>query len=106
MCIDISILGFLVYSILVILVVIGMIWKVVPRWGKTSPIVYLSICSLIGSLSVMAAKAFGIAVRLTVAGNNQFNQPSTYIFGIMCIIFIVVQVNYFNKALDVFSTNV
>jgi hypothetical protein len=95
-----------VYGILVILVVIGMIWKVVPKWGKTTPIVYLSICSLIGSLSVMAVKAFGIAAKLTIAGNNQFNQPSTYIFGIMCILFIVIQVNYFNKALDIFSTNV
>ncbi|GAA5795303.1 hypothetical protein HPULCUR_000658 [Helicostylum pulchrum] len=90
----------------VVLVVIIMIWKVVPRWGKTSPIVYLSICSLVGSLSVMAIKAFGIAVKLTIAGNNQFNQPSTYIFGFMCILFILTQVNYFNKALDLFSTNV
>ncbi|KAI9340971.1 Non-imprinted in Prader-Willi/Angelman syndrome region protein 2 [Pilaira anomala] len=98
--------GFLTYGIMVILVVILMIWKIVPRWGKTSPIVYLSICSLVGSLSVMAVKAFGIAVRLTIAGNNQFNQPSTYVFGFMCILFILIQVNYFNKALDLFSTNI
>lgn len=104
-CTNISI-GFLVYGILVILIVVGMIWKVVPRYGKTKPIVYLSICSLIGSLSVMAVKAFGIAVRLTVAGSNQFNQPSTYIFGFMCALFILIQVNYFNKALDLFCTNV
>ncbi|CEP08515.1 hypothetical protein [Parasitella parasitica] len=98
--------GFLVYSILVILVVVGLIWKVVPKYGKTKPIVYLSICSLIGSLSVMAVKAFGIAVKLTVAGNSQFNQPSTYIFGFLCALFILIQVNYFNKALDLFCTNV
>ena len=73
-----------------------MIWKVVPRWGKTKAIVYVTICSLVGSLSVMAIKAFGIAVRLTVAGNNQFTQASTYVFGIMCIVFILTQVNYFS----------
>ena len=83
-----------------------MIWKVVPRWGKTKVMVYVTICSLIGSLSVMTIKAFGIAVRLTAGGNNQFKQPSTYVFGFMCIIFILTQVNYFNKALDTFSTNV
>lgn len=98
--------GFLTYGIIVLLVVIGMIWKVVPRWGKTSPIVYLSICSLVGSLSVMTIKAFGIAVRLTIAGNNQFSQVSTYVFGCMCVLFILTQVNYFNKALALFSTNV
>ncbi|KAG2218041.1 hypothetical protein INT45_011922 [Circinella minor] len=98
--------GFIVYFVLVILITAGMIWKVVPRWGKTKVIVYVTICSLIGSLSVMAIKAFGIAVRLTAGGNNQFKQPSTYVFGFMCIIFILTQVNYFNKALDTFSTNV
>lgn len=98
--------GFLVYGICVILVVSGMIWKVAPKWGKRSPIVYLVICSLIGSLSVMAVKAFGIAVKLTIEGNNQFNQVSTYVFGFMCAVFIIVQVNYFNKALDLFSSNV
>ncbi|KAI8063057.1 hypothetical protein BDF21DRAFT_466954 [Thamnidium elegans] len=40
-----------------------MICKVVPRWGKTSPIVYLSICSLVGSLSVMAIKAFAVSEK-------------------------------------------
>ncbi|CAO3597728.1 unnamed protein product [Absidia cylindrospora] len=54
----------------------------------------------------MTIKAFGIAVKLTIAGNNQFTQASTYIFGLMCVVFILIQMNYFNKALDTFSTNV
>lgn len=98
--------GFIVYAVLVILITMGMIWKVVPRYGKTKVMVYVTICSLIGSLSVMAIKAFGIAVRLTMLGSNQFKQPSTYLFGFMCVAFILTQVNYFNKALDTFSTNV
>ncbi|KAI8078637.1 magnesium transporter [Halteromyces radiatus] len=98
--------GFIVYFIIVILVTIVLIWKAVPRWGKTRPIVYVTICSLVGSLSIMAIKAFGIAVRLTIAGNNQFTQISTYVFGFMCVVFILTQMNYFNKALDTFSTNV
>ncbi|KAJ8661478.1 hypothetical protein O0I10_002744 [Lichtheimia ornata] len=97
--------GFLVYSILVIITTVLMIWKAVPRWGKTKVMVYVSICSLVGSLSVMAIKAFGIAVRLTIEGNNQFKEPSTYVFGFMCVVFIITQVNYFNKALDTFSTS-
>ncbi|ORZ04377.1 magnesium transporter NIPA-domain-containing protein [Absidia repens] len=98
--------GFITYFVLVVLVTIGLIWKAVPRWGKVKPIVYISICSLTGSLSIMTIKAFGIAVKLTIAGNNQFTQASTYIFGLMCVAFILVQMNYFNKALDTFSTNV
>jgi hypothetical protein len=33
-----------------------MIWRVVPKYGTKNPMVYLSICSLVGSVSVMAIK--------------------------------------------------
>jgi hypothetical protein len=83
-----------------------MIYSVVPKYGRTNPIVYISICSLVGSVSIMAIKGFGVAVKLTFAGNNQFTHPSTYFFGFIVTLCIVVQMNYFNKALDTFSTNV
>ena len=83
-----------------------MIYSVVPRYGRTNPIVYISICSLVGSVSIMAIKGFGIAVKLTFSGNNQFTHPSTYVFGIVVATCILIQMNYFNKALDTFSTNV
>ncbi|KAI8062591.1 Non-imprinted in Prader-Willi/Angelman syndrome region protein 2 [Gongronella butleri] len=98
--------GFIVYFVFAVLIVVLLIWKAAPRWGKDRPLVYVTICSLVGSLSIMTIKAFGIAVRLTIEGNNQFTQPSTYIFAFMCIIFILIQINYFNKALDTYSTNV
>jgi len=54
----------------------------------------------------MAIKGFGVAVKLTFGGNNQFTHASTYVFGATVALCIVVQMNYFNKALDTFSTNV
>ncbi len=54
----------------------------------------------------MAIKGFGIALKLTWNGNNQLTHPSTYVFAIVVIVCIMVQMNYFNKALDTFSTNV
>jgi len=69
-------------------------------------LVYLYICSAVGSISVMAIKGFGIALKLTLAGNNQFTHPSTYVFLIVVAVCIMTQMNYFNKALDLFSTNV
>lgn len=83
-----------------------MIYHVAPRHGKKNPIIYISICSLVGSISVMAIKGFGVALKLTLSGNNQFSHPSTYVFGIVVVVCIMVQMNYFNKALDTFSTNV
>ncbi|KAI4135893.1 MAG: hypothetical protein LQ347_000277 [Umbilicaria vellea] len=82
-----------------------MIYKVAPIYGKKNPLIYISICSTVGSISVMAVKAFGIALKLTIGGNNQFSHPSTYAFAIVVVVCILTQMNYFNKALSQFSTS-
>ncbi|RDB30430.1 putative magnesium transporter NIPA3 [Hypsizygus marmoreus] len=98
--------GFLMYCFTVVVFSLVMIYAVVPRYGRSNPLIYISICSLVGSISVMAIKGFGISVKLTFGGNNQFTHPDTYIMGVIVALCIVVQMNYFNKALDTFSTNV
>ena len=82
-----------------------MIYRIAPQYGRKNPLIYISICSTVGSVSVMSIKAFGIAVKLTLAGNNQFTHPSTYVFIIVVAVCILTQMNYFNKALSQFSTN-
>ncbi|KAK4940536.1 hypothetical protein LTR28_009117 [Elasticomyces elasticus] len=54
----------------------------------------------------MAIKGFGVAVKLTLGGNNQFTHPSTYVFVVVVVVCILTQMNYFNKALSQFSTNI
>jgi len=83
-----------------------MVYTISPRYGRTNPIVYISICSVVGSVSIMAVKGFGVALKLTLSGNNQFTHPSTYVFGIVVIGAILIQMNFLNKALDTFPTNV
>jgi len=97
--------GFLFYCALISVFAVIMIYKVAPKYGKKNPLVYLSICSTVGSISIMAIKAFGIAVKLTFAGKNQFTHASTYVFLIVVAVCILTQMNYFNKALSQFSTN-
>ncbi|KAL1838599.1 hypothetical protein VTJ49DRAFT_2495 [Mycothermus thermophilus] len=98
--------GFLLYSLAVCGFAGFMIYKISPKYGKKNPLVYLSICSTVGSISVMAVKAFGIALKLTFGGNNQFTHPSTYVFMIITVVCILTQMNYFNKALSQFPTNI
>ena len=98
-------LGFLLYAIVVVGFALYMIYKVAPVHGKKNALIYLSICSTVGSISVMSVKAFGIALKLTFAGNNQFSHPSTYVFMILTTVCILTQMNYFNKALACFPTN-
>ncbi|KAL0579666.1 hypothetical protein V5O48_002367 [Marasmius crinis-equi] len=98
--------GFLLYVLTVLVFSMVMVYSISPRYGRSNPLVYISICSLVGSVSVMAIKGFGIAVKLTFSGKNQFVHLSTYVFGIISIFCILVQMNYYNKALDTFSVNI
>jgi len=97
--------GFLFYIVFVATFASVMIYRVAPRYGRKNPLVYISICSTVGSVSVMSIKAFGIALKLTLGGSNQFTHPSTYVFIIVVVVCILTQMNYFNKALSQFSTN-
>ena len=96
--------GYLLYCFVVVVYASVMIYKIAPVHGKKNPLIYLSICSTVGSVSVMSVKAFGIAVKLTFAGHNQFSHASTYVFMILTTVCILIQMNYFNKALATFST--
>ncbi|KAJ1728050.1 hypothetical protein LPJ61_004246 [Coemansia biformis] len=96
---------FLAYAVVSVSFLVFMIARIAGRYGQHNPLVYLSICSIAGSMTVTACKAFGIALKLTFAGNNQFVHLSTYFFASVVILCIVVQMNYFNKALEQFDTN-
>ena len=48
--------GFLFYLACVAIFSTYMVYRVVPKYGPKDPMVYLSICSLVGSVSVMAIK--------------------------------------------------
>ena len=49
--------GFLLYCITAMGVILYLIFSVAPKHGNSNIFVYLAICSLIGSLSVMSVKA-------------------------------------------------
>lgn len=98
--------AFMSYAFLVTVFSVYMIYFVAPKHGKKHPMVYVSICSTVGSISVMAIKAFGIALKLTLSGNNQFSHASTYVFILVVVVCILTQMNYFNKALETFDTSI
>ncbi|CAO2829938.1 unnamed protein product [Amaranthus hypochondriacus] len=98
--------GFLFYAALVMTAVFVLIFHFIPEYGHTHIMVYIGICSLVGSLSVMSVKALGIALKLTFSGINQFIYPQTWAFGMIVAACVVTQLNYLNKALDTFNTAV
>ncbi|KAJ7830302.1 DUF803-domain-containing protein [Mycena olivaceomarginata] len=97
--------GFLLYCLTVLVVSLIMAYGVPPARARSNPLVYISIASLVGSVSVMFIKGFTVALKLTFAGQNQFVYSSTYVFVAVSVVCVVVQLNYANKALDLFSVN-
>uniref|UniRef100_A0A2P2MF86 Probable magnesium transporter n=1 Tax=Rhizophora mucronata TaxID=61149 RepID=A0A2P2MF86_RHIMU len=98
--------AFLLYTASVIAVALVLILYFAPRYGQTNIMIYIGICSIIGSLTVMSVKAVGIAIKLTLEGINQAKYFQTWIFAMVTITCIITQLNYLNMALDTFNTAV
>ncbi|KAF3331930.1 magnesium transporter NIPA3-like protein [Carex littledalei] len=96
--------AFLLYAASAVAVSLVLMLHCSPRYGQTNIMVYVGICSVIGSLTVMSIKAVGIAIKLTIEGTNQAGYFQTWIFAMVAISCIVTQLNYLNKALDTFNT--
>ncbi|KAK9941645.1 hypothetical protein M0R45_007346 [Rubus argutus] len=95
--------AFLIYVAATLSLVLALIVHFEPRYGLTNILVYLGICSLMGSLTVVSIKAIGIAIKLTLEGVSQIAYPQTWFFLTVAVICVVTQLNYLNKALDTFS---
>lgn len=79
----------------------------IPKFGNTNIVVYLLLCSAIGSLTVVFCKA--VALGITEAINNRLNVLSHYVFWLLLaasVFCIMIQMNYLNKSLDIFNTSV
>ncbi|KAH7568179.1 hypothetical protein JRO89_XS07G0253300 [Xanthoceras sorbifolium] len=98
--------GFLLYAAFVVAAVFIIIIRFIPHYGQTHVMVYIGVCSLVGSLSVMSVKALGIALKLTFSGMNQLVYPQTWAFTLVVLSCVITQMNYLNKALDTFNTAV
>lgn len=135
---------FTLYALCATCLIFYLVFTVAPRLGTSNIFVYLAICSLVGSFTVMSCKALGeflladwtarskyrrfpnepvsllcssvlmlyklesstyspfhsllsfsvgVAVKLTLSGNNQFVYPETYAFLVLMVSCITTQVS-------------
>ncbi|XP_061540755.1 magnesium transporter NIPA2 isoform X1 [Phycodurus eques] len=97
--------GFFIFATAVVTVVLVLILAVAPRHGQTNILVYISICSLIGSLSVSCVKGLGIAIKEAVGGVNVARTPLPWLLLLGLVACVGTQINFLNKALDIFNTS-
>ena len=82
-----------------------LIFYVAPKRGTKNVLVYVCICSVTGSLTVMGCKGLGIAIKQTLNGDSQITNAIVWLLLIGVVLCITVQMNYLNKALDIFNTS-
>lgn len=88
--------GFLSYAGVVILGCLFVALWVAPRYGKKTMMVYISICSMIGGLSVVATQGLGAAIIAQINGKAQFNKWFTYVLLVFVICTLLTEIIYLN----------
>lgn len=88
--------GFLSYAGVVILGCLFVALWAGPRYGKKSMLVYLTICSMIGGLSVVATQGLGAAIVTQIGGTPQFNHWFIYVLLAFVIATLLTEIVYLN----------
>lgn len=98
--------AFVMYTLAAVATTLILMFQVPAEIASSNPLVPIAICSIVGSLSVVACKALGLAIKLSFAGSNQFVYPPTWIFAAVVLVAVLTQMAYLNRALDLFNTAV
>ena len=97
----------IVYSVFIVSLSVVLCCLVAPRVDKNNLLlIYMLVCAMVGSFSVMATKGLGTALKQTAAGDPQWDNWLTYFCLFVLLACISVQMNYLNKALDLFNTSI
>ncbi|KAL1597262.1 hypothetical protein SLS60_008846 [Paraconiothyrium brasiliense] len=95
--------GFLSYAGVVIVASVVIALWLGPKYGKKTMMVYLTICSLIGGLSVVATQGLGAAIIAQINGQSQFKEWFLYVLLVFVISTLLTEIIYLNKALNLFN---
>lgn len=98
--------GFIAFAVCIVVSSLALILFVAPRYGQKNVLVYILICSVIGSLSVSCVKGLGIGIKELFAGTAVLKEPLFWALLICLVICISIQISYLNKALDIFNTSI
>ena len=88
--------AFLTYAGVVIVGSAGVAFWLGPRYGNKNMLVYISICSWVGGLSVVATQGLGAAIIAQAGGTPQFNQWFLYVLLVFVIGTLLTEIIYLN----------
>ncbi|XP_071412637.1 magnesium transporter NIPA3 isoform X1 [Pithys albifrons albifrons] len=97
--------AFITFAVFLMVLALILIFVVAPKRGQTNILIYILICSLIGAFSVSAVKGLGIAIKEMLEWKPVYRHPLVYILVGILVLSVSTQINYLNRALDVFNTS-
>ncbi|KAI5463717.1 magnesium transporter NIPA-domain-containing protein [Mariannaea sp. PMI_226] len=74
-----------------------------PKWGKKNMLVYISICSWVGGLSVVSTQGIGAAIIAWIDGKPQYKEWFFWVLLAFVICTLLTEIIYLNKALNLFN---
>ncbi|XP_029989086.1 magnesium transporter NIPA1 isoform X2 [Sphaeramia orbicularis] len=98
---------FVLYALLVVLLLMVLIVWIAPAHGTSNIMVYVAICSLLGSFTVPSSKGLGLAAQdAFVEGPSSSRALALFLCLLVTLaISILIQFFFINKALELFSSN-
>lgn len=88
--------GFLSYAGVVIVGCAITAFYAGPRWGNKNMLVYISICSWIGGLSVVATQGLGAAIIAWADGKPQYKEWFLWVLFVFVIGTLLTEIIYLN----------
>lgn len=88
--------GFLSYSGIIIVGSAVTAFWVAPRWGSKNMLVYISICSWVGGLSVVATQGLGAAIIAWIGGKPQYKEWFMWVLFVFVIGTLLVEIVFLN----------
>ncbi|XP_023647951.1 magnesium transporter NIPA2-like [Paramormyrops kingsleyae] len=98
--------GFIAFAVCIVVSSLVLIFLVAPHYGQKNVLVYIVICSIIGSLSVSCVKGLGLGIKEFFAGTAVLKDPLFWVLLVSLVVCVSAQINYLNKALDIFNTSI
>ncbi|KAM3843095.1 magnesium transporter NIPA1 [Diretmus argenteus] len=98
---------FMVYSFSVVLLLIVLISWIAPVHGRSNIMVYVAICSLLGSFTVPCSKGLGLVAQDAFGGTSWSDRTVVLVLGLLgtLVTSILIQFTFITKALENFSSN-
>lgn len=88
--------GFLTYAGIIIVGSVITSWYAGPRWGNKNMLVYISICSWVGGLSVVSTQGLGASIIAWIGGQPEYKHWFLWVLLVFVVCTLLTEIIFLN----------